>query len=78
MGESRINCTQASLGREAGPAAQARRQNALMRSLYRQILQCGVFPGIIPVFDIFLIYLEWYWEVVYEVVYELILIFLTS
>ena len=41
-------------------------------------MQCGVFTGIIPVSDIFLIYLEWYWEVVYEVVYELILIFLTS
>ena len=29
-------------------------------------LQCGTFPGIIPVFDLFLITGEWYWEVVFE------------
>ena len=33
--------------------------------------QCGRFPGIIPVFDLFLINFEWYWYWYLKVVFEL-------
>ena len=34
-------------------------------------VQCGKFPGIIPVFDLFLINFEWYWYWYLKVVFEL-------
>jgi hypothetical protein len=37
----------------------------------RTSAQCGRFPGIIPVFDLFLINFEWYWYWYLKVVFEL-------
>jgi hypothetical protein len=34
-------------------------------------VQCARFPGIIPVFDLFLINFEWYWYWYLKVVFEL-------
>jgi hypothetical protein len=33
-------------------------------------MQCGIFPGIILVFDLFLIKIEWYWYWYTNMVFE--------